>query len=303
MGYKFTIFTPTYNRAKLLKELYKSLKLQSYKNFEWLIVDDGSTDNTYEIVREFQLEKIIEIKYIKKENGGKQRAYNLGVENARGELFICLDSDDTYVENALEIILKYWEKYSNDLEIAGMGYLSCYPDGRVIGTEFPKNEMLSNQFEIYYNYKVSGDKGLMFRTKILKNYKFPEIEDEKFITEAVVYNRISKNYKILYINEKIEIKEYHQDGLTNKYAKLLIDNPKGNIIYYNERNYFKMSFKDKLLNNAIYYKFSRISKVKLKEIFNSSNSKFYLFLALPIGEYMYRKIKKNWIKENKWKRF
>ena len=189
MGYKFTIFTPTYNRAKLLKELYKSLKLQSYKNFEWLIVDDGSTDNTYEIVREFQLEKIIEIKYIKKENGGKQRAYNLGVENARGELFICLDSDDTYVENALEIILKYWEKYSNDLEIAGMGYLSCYPDGRVIGTEFPKNEMLSNQFEIYYNYKVSGDKGLMFRTKILKNYKFPEIEDEKFITEAVVYKR------------------------------------------------------------------------------------------------------------------
>lgn len=291
MEYKFTIFTPTYNRAGLLKKLYESLKNQSFKNFEWLIVDDGSTDNTYESIQGFQKENIIDIRYIKKENGGKQRAYNVGVENAKGELFICLDSDDTYVENGLEIILKYWEKYSNDKKIAGMGYLSVYPNGEIIGVKFPKDEMISNQFEIYYDFKVSGDKGLMFRTEILKNYKFPEINGEKFVTEAVVYNRISQTYKILYINEKIEIKEYHEDGLTSKYAKLLINNPRGNSIYHNERNFFKMSFKDKILNNAVYYKFSKISGLKLREIFRNSNSKFYLFLALPVGVYMYGKVK------------
>ena len=291
MEYKFTIFTPTYNRAGLLKKLYESLKNQSFKNFEWLIVDDGSTDNTYESIQGFQKENIIDIRYIKKENGGKQRAYNVGVENAKGELFICLDSDDTYVENGLEIILKYWEKYSNDKKIAGMVYLSVYPNGEIIGVKFPKDEMISNQFEIYYDFKVSGDKGLMFRTEILKNYKFPEINGEKFVTEAVVYNRISQTYKILYINEKIEIKEYHEDGLTSKYAKLLINNPRGNSIYHNERNFFKMSFKDKILNNAVYYKFSKISGLKLREIFRNSNSKFYLFLALPVGVYMYGKVK------------
>ena len=293
MEYKFTIFTPTYNRADLLKKLYESLKNQSFKNFEWLIVDDGSTDNTYETIQEFQKENIIDIRYIKKENGGKQRAYNVGVENAKGELFICLDSDDIYVENGLEIILKYWEKYSDDKKIAGMGYLSVYPNGEIIGVKFPKDEMISNQFEIYYDYKVSGDKGLMFRTEVLKSYKFPEIDGEKFVTEAVVYNRISQTYKILFVNEKIEIKEYHEDGLTSKYAKLLINNPKGNSIYHNERNFFKMLFKDKILNNAVYYKFSKISGLKLREIFKNSNSKFYLFLALPIGEYMYGKVKGN----------
>ena len=293
MEYKFTIFTPTYNRADLLKKLYESLKNQSFKNFEWLIVDDGSTDNTCETIQGFQEENIIDIRYIKKENGGKQRAYNVGVENAKGELFICLDSDDIYVENGLEIILKYWEKYSDDKKIAGMGYLSVYPNGEIIGVKFPKDEMISNQFEIYYDYKVSGDKGLMFRTEVLKSYKFPEIDGEKFVTEAVVYNRISQTYKILFVNEKIEIKEYHEDGLTSKYAKLLINNPKGNSIYHNERNFFKMLFKDKILNNAVYYKFSKISGLKLREIFKNSNSKFYLFFAFPIGEYMYGKVKGN----------
>ena len=111
MEYKFTVFTPTYNRAGLLTELYESLKIQTYKNFEWLIIDDGSADNTEETVKEFQKENILKINYIKKENGGKQRAYNLAVENSEGELFICLDSDDKYIPEGLEIILRYWEEY------------------------------------------------------------------------------------------------------------------------------------------------------------------------------------------------
>lgn len=285
---KFTIFTPTYNRKELLKKLYESLKKQTYKNFEWLIVDDGSTDGTKESVEKFLAENKLDIKYYYKENGGKQRAYNFGVEKARGELFICLDSDDEYVENGLNTILKYWEKIykSNKIDIAGMGYLSIYSSGEVIGTEFPINEMIETQFDIYTKYKVKGDKGLMFKTEVLKKYPFPVYDGEKFITEAVVYNRISEKYKMIYINEKIEIKEYQEDGLTSRYNNLLLKNPKGQALYHNERNRHNMNFKEKFLNNAVYYKFCRKAGYKFSKIWNESEAKSFLLIALPIGMYM-----------------
>ena len=291
---KFTIFTPTYNRKELLKNLYESLKNQTYKDFEWIIVNDGSSDGTELSVRQFLDEKILDIKYFYKENGGKQRAYNYGVEKARGELFICLDSDDKYVDNALETILKYWKKYGNDREIAGMGYLSIYENGEVIGTKFPKDEMITTQFDIYNKYKVKGDKGLMFRTKILKQFPFPVFKGEKFTTEAVVYNRISEKYKMLYINEKIEIKEYQGDGLTSKYNELLMRNPEGQALYHNERNRHKMTFKEKILNNAVYYKFCKTAGYNFKKIIIEAESRFFLLISIPIGYYMWwkEKIKK-----------
>jgi glycosyltransferase involved in cell wall biosynthesis len=240
---KFTIFTPTYNREGLLISLYESLKKQTFKDFEWLIVDDGSVDNTNETVQQFIKENILNISYYYKENGGKQRAYNYALDNAKGELFICLDSDDEYVSNALEIILEYWKKVEKNAKIVGMGYLSTYPDGSTIGSKFPSDEMIETQFDIYNKYKVTGDKGLMFRTEVIKNYKFPVFDGEKFTTEALVYNRIAEKYEMLYINEKIEIKQYHEDGLTAKYNDLLLRNPKGNALYHNERNKHKMTFK------------------------------------------------------------
>lgn len=283
---KFTIFTPTYNREGLLISLYESLKKQTFKDFEWLIVDDGSVDNTNETVQQFIKENILNISYYYKENGGKQRAYNYALDNAKGELFICLDSDDEYVSNALEIILEYWKKVEKNAKIVGMGYLSTYPDGSTIGSEFPNDEMVETQFNIYNKYKVTGDKGLMFRTEVIKNYKFPVFDGEKFTTEALVYNRIAEKYEMLYINEKIEIKQYHEDGLTAKYNDLLLRNPKGNALYHNERNKHKMTFKEKIFNNAVYYKFCRVANYSFSKIFKESYSKLFLILSLPIGIYM-----------------
>ena len=288
---KFTIFTPTFNRKELLEKLYESLQKQTFKDFEWLIVDDGSTDGTKEKVEEFLSEKKLEIKYYFKENGGKQRAYNFATEKANGELFICLDSDDEYVENGLEIILKYWKKYEKNSDIAGMGYLSTYPNREIIGSSFPEKEMISTQFEIYNKYGVKGDKGLMFRTEIIKKYKFPVFEDEKFITEAVVYNRICEKYKMVYVNEKIEIKEYQEDGLTAKYNNLLLKNPKGQALYHNEINSQKLTFKQKILNNAVYYKFCKVAGYKFGKIFKESKNKLFLIFAIPVGEFMWKKVK------------
>ena len=283
---KFTIFTPTYNREGLLISLYESLKKQTFKDFEWLIVDDGSVDNTNETVQHFIKENILNISYYYKENGGKQRAYNYALDNAKGELFICLDSDDEYVSNALETILEYWKKVEKNAKIVGMGYLSTYPDGSTIGSEFPNDEMVETQFNIYNKYKVTGDKGLMFRTEVIKNYKFPVFDGEKFTTEALVYNRIAEKYEMLYINEKIEIKQYHEDGLTAKYNDLLLRNPKGNALYHNERNKHKMIFKEKIFNNAVYYKFCRVANYSFSKIFKESYSKLFFILSLPIGIYM-----------------
>ena len=288
---KFTIFTPTFNRKELLEKLYKSLQKQTFKDFEWLIVDDGSDDGTKEKAEEFLSEKKLDIKYYFKENGGKQRAYNFATDKANGELFICLDSDDEYVENGLETILKYWEKYEKNSDIAGMGYLSTYPDGEVIGSIFPEKEMISTQFDIYNKYGVKGDKGLMFRTEIIKKYKFPVFDDEKFITEAVVYNRICEKYRMVYVNEKIEIKEYQEDGLTAKYNNLLLRNPKGQALYHNEINSQNLSFKQKILNNAVYYKFCRAAGYKFGKIFKENKNKLFLIFALGIGEYMWQKEK------------
>ena len=288
---KFTIFTPTFNRKELLEKLYKSLQKQTYKDFEWLIIDDGSADGTKEKVEEFLSEKKLDIKYYFKENGGKQRAYNFATDKANGELFICLDSDDEYVENGLETILKYWKKYEKNSNIAGMGYLSIYPNREVIGSSFPEKEMVSTQFDIYNKYGVKGDKGLMFRTEIIKKYKFPVFDDEKFITEAVVYNRICEKYKMVYVNEKIEIKEYQEDGLTAKYNNLLLRNPKGQALYHNEINSQKLSFKQKILNNAVYYKFCRAAGYKFGKIFKENKNKLFLIFALGIGEYMWQKEK------------
>ena len=288
---KFTIFTPTFNRKELLEKLYKSLQKQTYKDFEWLIVDDGSADGTKEKVEEFLSEKKLDIKYYFKENGGKQRAYNFATDKANGELFICLDSDDEYVENGLETILKYWKKYEKNNDIAGMGYLSTYPNGEGIGSRFPEKEMISTQFDIYNKYGVKGDKGLMFRTEIIKKYKFPVFDDEKFITEAVVYNRICEKYKMVYVNEKIEIKEYQEDGLTAKYNNLLLRNPKGQALYHNEINSQNLSFKQKVLNNAVYYKFCRAAGYKFGKIFKENKNKLFLIFALGIGEYMWQKEK------------
>ena len=288
---KFTIFTPTFNRKELLEKLYKSLQKQTFKDFEWLIVDDGSADGTKEKAEEFLSEKKLDIKYYFKENGGKQRAYNFATDKANGELFICLDSDDEYVENGLETILKYWKKYEKNSNIAGMGYLSTYPDGEVIDSGFPEKEMVSTQFDIYNKYGVKGDKGLMFRTEIIKKYKFPVFDDEKFITEAVVYNRICEKYKMVYVNEKIEIKEYQEDGLTAKYNNLLLRNPKGQALYHNEINSQNLSFKQKILNNAVYYKFCRAAGYKFGKIFKENKNKLFLIFALGIGEYMWQKEK------------
>lgn len=221
-----TVFTPTYNRGYIIGTLYESLKRQTFKNFEWLIVDDGSTDNTEEIVKGFMAnDNIFPIRYIKTTNGGKHRAINRGVKEAQGELFFTVDSDDHLPEGSLKYIYDEYIRVKGKPDICAFFGLRCHNDGSIIGRTFEGERLLTSSIEVG-KFGVRGDKGEVFVTKILKKYPYPEIEGENFSTEAIVWDRMSHDgYKYIYFNKWICTCEYLEDGLTHQGWELYARNP------------------------------------------------------------------------------
>ncbi|BCZ26294.1 sugar transferase [Claveliimonas bilis] len=220
-----TIFTPTYNRGYILQKLYKSLKKQRNIDFQWLIVDDGSTDNTEQIVDTWIKENKIQICYYKQENGGKQRAFNRGVNNAKTELFMCIDSDEYLLEDAVEIILQQWKKIRKNKNLAGMVALRGKTEDQPIGTYFPERIKESSLGELYSSYHFKGDTELIYRTEILKEYPFWVAENEKFMGESYVYQQIDQKYKLFILRKIVAVGEYLQDGYTHNVRRLIKENP------------------------------------------------------------------------------
>ena len=229
-----TVFTPTYNRAGELKRLYESLKSQTCKDFEWVVIDDGSNDNTAQVMADFIDEGILDINFSSHQNCGKMKTHNRGAEKAKGELFVCIDADDWLTENAVEQIINDSVKIGAE-DIGGMMYLDFDGDTEnVVGTPFPWEENVCSCFDVYNKHGVTGDKTLVFKTDVLKEFPFPEIEGEKFVPEALVYNRISDKYKLLCVNTAIKRVEYLANGYSSNYFNVCRQNPKAQVIYYKE---------------------------------------------------------------------
>lgn len=286
-----TIFTATYNRQDTIPRLYESLKKQEYKNFEWLIIDDGSTDNTCEIIEKYKKEEAIKIRYYKVKNGGKQKAFNLALEKVEGDYFICIDSDDYLADNILVKVNYYIQKVKDMEDVAGIGFLvKKHEKEEIVGTEFPKDEMIDTYANIYNKHKVKGDKQLIFKTEIIKKYPFPIVDDEKFIAEATVFNRISKKYKMLFVNTTLTYVEYRVDGYSANYFNLIKKNPKSNMLYLKEL----YEFEPTLYNIAAYDLFGIYAKIKIFDIIKSHPSKFKaLIMYLPAYiKYMQKERKK-----------
>ncbi len=215
-----TLFTPTYNRAHLLSRLYNSILIQDVIDVEWLIVDDGSIDDTEALIENFKKESIINIRYYKKSNGGKHTAINFGLQYAKGELFFIIDSDDVLAENALKIIKTHYQSIKNNDKICGIVGLSQYIDKQeIVGDYFLKNEWEVSFADIYLEYHLKGDKSVAFKTAVLQQYPFPEKQGVRFVFEAVVWHEMSKKYKVLAINEVIQFIEYQQTGVSNSSYK------------------------------------------------------------------------------------
>ena len=275
-----TIFTPSYNRKNELKKLYESLLRQNNKDFEWLIVDDGSIDDTRSYVKKIKRENKISINYVYKENGGKQSAYNMGLDNAKGDIFLCIDSDDILKENILKIIEDDFKKITKDKKIAGVMYVQSYIKDKkeIIGTSFPNDYMIDTYYNIYNKIKVTGDKLIVLKTSVAKKYYFPIIEGEKFIPEALIFNRISLKYNFLCRNIIAAHKEYLDGGYSSNYFSLVKRNPLGNALYFKELYKFKSS----LYNIYGYILFSIYGKKKFKSIIEEHPAKIkVLFLYFP----------------------
>ena len=278
MEFLFSVFTPTYNRANTIGRTYEYLCKQTLRSFEWIIVDDGSTDNTEEIVQKWINTNKISIVYLKQENGGKHRAFNRAVQIAKGEIFICLDSDDYYIETSLEIIYSYHLIHKDNPWIAGFSCNSLDLHGNLIGTSLPVDELVVSHYNLYNSLSVKGDKGLIYYTRILKEYPFPEFENEFFVTEALVLNRISLRYKICCIKRSLEIKDYQRDGLSSKYRHLCLRNPNGYALYINERNYFNLSFTNYVINAASYVRYSLFAGKSFRNIYKEAINRRWTFI-------------------------
>lgn len=222
-----TVLTPTFNRAYILNKLYSSLINQTFSNFEWLIIDDGSSDNTEELVEEWKTENKIKIRYYKKENGGKHRALNFGIKKIKNELTFIVDSDDYLTEDAIETITYYYNKYKENKNLSGYSFLRGYPNGEVNGEKFKENELIDSFINCRLKHNVKGDKSEVYFTSILKKYPFLEIPNEKFLFEDYVWIQIGAKYEMVHINKIIYIGEYLEDGLTKNMMKVKVGSPKG----------------------------------------------------------------------------
>lgn len=268
-----TILTPTYNREKTLTKAYNSLVNQIDKNFEWLVIDDGSKDNTKQLIDKFIKENKIKIRYFYKKNGGKHTALNYGTPKAKGELILILDSDDYLSEDAIELVEKYWEKYKSNDKICGMTFLR-----KIHNPIYKKklfSECVSNMIDFKYNNNNLADMCEVMRKDVLLKYPYPEFTNERFLSEVIVTGEIAKKYDTAYIPKEIYFTEYLEDGLSLNWIKLVTNNPLGaranSLMFQSKR--FKFSIR---LKNCITYDvYSIIASITMKKIIDESNMKFW----------------------------
>lgn len=231
-----TVFTPTYNRAHTLPQLYASLCRQDSEGFVWSIVDDGSTDNTEELVRGWMEEKKIPIQYYRQPNGGKMRAHNTGVRRCSTPLFVCVDSDDFVSDTFVDEIWENSPAIRKEPQLAGM---IAYKDIRhgsghaVISTPFPRRG--TSTLGGLYHDGFKGETTLVFKTRVIRRFPFLEVEGETFSSEGYAYDQIDQEYEYLLVDKEWIMCAYHQDGYTMFENELYARNPKGCAIYYNQK--------------------------------------------------------------------
>ena len=302
MKYKFTVFTPTYNRVYTLQRVFDSLMSQTihHSNFEWILINDGSTDNTDEIVKKFFSKADFNIQYIKQENHGKNYCHNKAIKLAQGELFLILDSDDAIVSECMDIFWRTWKKISliDKEEIYGINCL-C-KDGytnKLIGHKV-EDGLIENAYKWKHQNKIYFEGWGALNTKVFKKNLFPEINNIKFIPEAYLWDKVAKNRKVFSINEVLRIVFFQNDGFTKNIIDSYRKHSEGRYIYH--KMVINDLFWDLLITNPVrllkdFIQFGRMglhSKKRIKQILKDINTFYkkiiFLFL-LAISFYFYKK--------------
>lgn len=290
-----TILTATYNRKNEISRLYDSLCKQTDKEFVWVVVDDGSEDNTKEAIDKYIKENKIKISYFYQSNMGKHKAINRAVKIIDTPLTFIVDSDDYLTENAIERIDYYYSKYKENKLLCGFSFLRMYSDGKINDKEYQKNEMIESYIEARINRNIGGDKAEVFYTKCLKEFPFPEYENEKFISEAVVWIQMAKKYKMVNINEAIYVGDYLEEGLTKNLKKHKISSPLGYMDYAKELASKECSTKSKIKGLLLYGIYGKFANKNYKILVKNIQYKLFFTILYPIVIIIYNK----WKKENK----
>lgn len=291
MANLITVFTPTYNRGAFLYKIFESLSQQTFKDFEWIVVDDGSSDNTKDM-----MDKIIAgchsfpIRYINKENGGKHTAINLGTKLAKGELFFIVDSDDTLMDTALQTVADEWNKVKDNVQIGGIVGLDVNSKtGEIIGGGLPQDVIDCDAMEIRYKYHVNGDLKEVFKTDVLREFPFPEIKGERFCPEQLVWFRIAQKYKLRYVNKPIYKVEYQPDGITSGIVKARMESPVATCMTYSEMLAYSIPFVQKIKAAINYWRFRCCVQTNTSQV---PRVKYFWWVFRPMGYLMHIKDRK-----------
>ncbi len=285
-----TVFTPAYNRAYSIHLCYESLCRQTCKDFVWLVVDDGSSDNTAELIKEWQgRDNGFEIKYVYKENGGMHTAHNTAYENIDTELNVCIDSDDYMTDDAVEKIVTLWREKRAE-KYAGIIALDCTKDGEIIGTELDSDRE-ETTLAGFYQRGGKGDKKLVYRTDVMKKYPpYPVFEGEKYVSLAYKYSLADEEYTLLILNEPLCVVEYMADGSSTNMFKQYLRNPNG-FAFIRKVDMQKSTNLKEIFRCAVHYVSSSII-AKNKNFLKESPKKCATVLAIPFGVALTLYIKK-----------
>lgn len=283
-----TILTPTYNRAYILHKAYNSLKQQTLFDFEWIIVDDGSSDETEKLVKSWiKSNNSFDIVYHKQKNGGKHRAVNNGVKLSKYDYIMILDSDDYLTDDAVEKVHYWISTISNSSEIVGVAGFRGYENGTTLGKSLPRRyiDITSLQRK---KYKLMSDKVEVYKTEIMKKFPFPEFEGENFLRESASWDRIAQaGYKLRYFNEIIYICEYIEDGLTKNVNNTIYAKNFNGFTYCTTLYLETHSFPYDCLKIGHYYEVSKINNLSNRQIVDNlhiSNVKLYFSLLLNFAK-------------------
>ncbi|MGF6769056.1 glycosyltransferase involved in cell wall biosynthesis [Paraburkholderia sp. GAS199] len=286
MNTSLTILTPTYNRANWLERLYRSLVAQTRRDFEWLVVDDGSTDHTPQLIASLKAENTITIRYIRKDNGGKHTAVNAGVALIESPLTFIVDSDDYLTANAVERALDVWGQHASP-RLSGLCFLRGTSPDHPLGRTFASHCSVASYIDMRFNRGISGDKAEIYKTDVLKAYPFPEFAGERFLAEDAVWARIGLLYEMVHINEIIYISNYLEGGLTLGDQSINVRCANGSV---ESTRWFlsrKVRLKVRLPMAWRYVAYGLFAKKPLRELLRMTESPLLVLTQLPAGVALY----------------
>lgn len=294
---ELTVLTPAYNRRKGLQKLFDSLLAQTNKNFEWLIVDDGSTDDTSQFAQQWVSCSDFGVRYYKKENGGKHTALNYALDKIATKLVFIVDSDDYLTADAVETIYEKYSLYKSEKDLCGLSFLRIKPDGSgYLSPKLPKDDIKSTYCKCRINGGLEGDMAEVWYTDKLREFPFPEFRGEKFLGEDTIWVKISGKYKMRFFNKAIYVSDYLGDGLTLNRRRHNIQSPNGCVARAEAFLDSDIDLKHKIKSMLQYFVYGRFAGKNFTYLFGNSQKKFLAVICILPSAVIYLSWKKQFTK-------